>query len=226
MSITRNPQLPLQGLFGTAEGRETMTTKPETSIKVNAGSHRARTVYAKPSFQSLAPNAPSGRPNQGNHTQSTVASPGPVWHCRGPRNHDNETGDVTRSQHRSTSSTQRVCKTEFLLSGPRCPIGAAEPVSNTRNPQLHRQGPLGTAESREITITTPGMSLEVNTGQHRALSAYVNRIFTPWPQVPRRCGRTKAKHTISTVASPGLIWHCRGPRNHDNDTGDVSKAQR
>ena len=33
---TRNPHLVLQGQFGTAEGRETMTTTPETSLEVNA----------------------------------------------------------------------------------------------------------------------------------------------------------------------------------------------
>ena len=32
---TRNPHLVLQGPFGTAEGRETMTTTPETSLEVN-----------------------------------------------------------------------------------------------------------------------------------------------------------------------------------------------
>ena len=34
---TRNPHLVLQGPFGTAEGRETMTTTPETSLEVNYG---------------------------------------------------------------------------------------------------------------------------------------------------------------------------------------------
>ncbi len=34
---TRNSQLALQGSFGTAEGRETMTTTPESSLEVNNG---------------------------------------------------------------------------------------------------------------------------------------------------------------------------------------------
>ena len=34
---THNPQLALQGLFGTAEGRKTMTTTPESSLEVNTG---------------------------------------------------------------------------------------------------------------------------------------------------------------------------------------------
>ena len=55
----------LQGPFGTAEGRETMTTTPETSLKVNTDPHRAHTACAKPSFYSLAPNAASVRSNQG-----------------------------------------------------------------------------------------------------------------------------------------------------------------
>ena len=28
-----------------------------------------------------------------------------------------------------------------------------------------------------------------------------SQVFAPWPQMPRRCGRTKAKHTQSTIAS-------------------------
>ena len=34
---TRNPQLALQGPFGTAEGCKTMTATPETSLEVNTG---------------------------------------------------------------------------------------------------------------------------------------------------------------------------------------------
>ena len=62
---TRNPHLALQGPFGTAEGRETMTTTPETLLEVNTDPHRAHTVYVKRSFYSLAPYAPSVRSNQG-----------------------------------------------------------------------------------------------------------------------------------------------------------------
>ena len=60
----------LQGPFGTAEGRETITTTLETPLEVNGCPHRARTAYAKPSFHSLAPNCPVGeakpRPNTRN----------------------------------------------------------------------------------------------------------------------------------------------------------------
>jgi hypothetical protein len=51
--------------FCTAEGHETTTTTPETSLVVTSGPYHARTAYSKPSFYSLAPNAPSVRPNQG-----------------------------------------------------------------------------------------------------------------------------------------------------------------
>ena len=46
---TRNLQLVLQGPFGTAEGRETMTTTPETSLEVNYGP--CTVIYAKPKVQ-------------------------------------------------------------------------------------------------------------------------------------------------------------------------------
>ena len=42
-----------------------MTTTPDTSLDVSADPHRARTACAKPSFYSLAPNAPSVWSNQG-----------------------------------------------------------------------------------------------------------------------------------------------------------------
>jgi hypothetical protein len=42
------------GSFGTAEGRENMTTTPETSLKVNACSLRACTACAKPRFHKMA----------------------------------------------------------------------------------------------------------------------------------------------------------------------------
>ena len=61
---TRNPHVALQGPFDTAEGHQTMTTTPETSLVVTTGPDHARTAYTKPSFHSLAPNAPSVRPNR------------------------------------------------------------------------------------------------------------------------------------------------------------------
>ena len=41
------------------------TTTPETSLVVPSGPYHARTAYTKPTFYSLAPNAPSVRPNLG-----------------------------------------------------------------------------------------------------------------------------------------------------------------
>ena len=46
------------GPFCTSEGRKNMTTTPETSQDINAGSLRACTACAKPSFYSLAPKGP------------------------------------------------------------------------------------------------------------------------------------------------------------------------
>ena len=36
------------------------------------------------------------------------------------------------------------------------------------------------------------------------------RFFTPWPPMPRLCGRTKAKHKQSTIASSGLFDTAEG----------------
>ena len=81
MSNARNPHLALQGPFGTAEGRETMTTTPETSLEVNAGSIRACTACAKPSFHSFVRNALSVRSNQGKtHAMHTWLSRA-IWYC-------------------------------------------------------------------------------------------------------------------------------------------------
>ena len=143
------------GPFGTAEGRKNMTTTPETSLEVNAGSLRACAACAKPSFYSLAPNTPSVRLNQGKtyaiHTWLSRA----IWYCRGPRNHDNDTGVVARGQHWSITRTHRVCNAKFSLLGPQCPVGEAKPRRNTRNSQLALQGSFGTAEGRETMTTTP-----------------------------------------------------------------------
>jgi len=55
--------LALQGPFGTAEGRETMTTTLETPLEVNADPLQAFT--AMPSFHSLTRNASLLQPNFG-----------------------------------------------------------------------------------------------------------------------------------------------------------------
>ena len=53
-----------------------------------------------------------------------------------------------------------------------------------------------------------------------------SRVFTPRPQMPRRSGQTKAKHTQSTLGSPGPVWQCRESLNHDDDTGGIARGQR
>ena len=115
------------GPFGTAEGRKTMTSIPETPLEVNTDPHRACIACAKPNFHSLTRNAPSVRSNQGKtyafHTWLSRA----IWHCRGPRNHDNDTKGVARGQRWSATCMHCVRKAEFLLLGPKCPVGAARP---------------------------------------------------------------------------------------------------
>ena len=136
------PTLGSPGPFGTAEGRENMTTTPETSLEVNAGLHRACTACAKPRFHSLARNAPSVRSNRGKtHAINTWLSR-PIWHCRGARNHDNDTGDVARGQRWFTPCMHGVRKAEFSLLCPKCPVGAVEPRQNTCNAHLALQGHL------------------------------------------------------------------------------------
>ena len=112
-------------------------------------------MHAKPSFHSLAPNASSVTPNQGKtHTIHTWFSRAPLA-LRGPRNHDNDTGDVAGGQLWSITCAQRVCKAKFSLLGPKCLVGEAKPRQNTHNPHLVLQGPFGTAEGRETMTTTP-----------------------------------------------------------------------
>ena len=62
------------------------------------------------------------------------------------------------------SNFVRAAIVEFLVLGPKCPVGEAKPRQNTRNPQLAVQGPFGTAEGRETMTATTETSLEVNTG--------------------------------------------------------------
>ena len=124
------------GPFGTAEVRKNMKTTPETSLEVDIDLLRACTACAKTSFYSLAPNTPSVRPNQGKtyaiHTWLSRA----IWYCRGPRKHDNDTGDVARGQRWFTPCMHCVRKAEFLLLDPECPVSAVQPRQNTRNPHL------------------------------------------------------------------------------------------
>ena len=89
-----------------------MTTTPETSLDVNVGLHRACTACAKPRFHSLAPNAPSVRSNQGKTHAIRTWLYRPIWYCRGPRIHDNDTGDVARGQSLEVNAGPlRACTT-------------------------------------------------------------------------------------------------------------------
>ena len=137
---TRNPHLALQGPGG---GRETMTMTPETSFEVHADPHRAHTACAKPSFYSLAPNARRCGKTETKHTQIRPGSSGPIWHCRGPRNHDDDTGDVARGQRWSTLCMHRVCKAGLSLHGPKCRAGAVWVRPGVRQPS-----PSGPIEDR------------------------------------------------------------------------------
>ena len=130
------------GPFGTAEGSKNMTTTPETSLEVNAGSHRACNACARPRFHSLAFKAASVQSNQGEtHAIHTWLSR-PIWYCRGPQKHDNDTGDVARGQRWFTPCMHCVRKAEFLLLGLKARVGAVKPRQNTRNPHLALQAHL------------------------------------------------------------------------------------
>ena len=127
------------GPFGTAEGRKNMTTTPETSLEVNAGSLRACTACARPRFHSLARNA--RRCSKKTYAIHTWFSR-PIWYCRGSLKHDDDTGDVATGQSCSTPCMHCLRKAEFLLLGPKCPVGAVQPRQNTRNPLLALQAHL------------------------------------------------------------------------------------
>ena len=145
MSNARNPHLALQDPFGTAEGRETMTTTLETSLEVNAGPHHACTACAKQSFYSLAPKAALVQPNQGKtHSIRTWLSRA-FCYCRGPRKHDDDTGDVARGQRWSTPCMHCVRKAEFLLLGPKGRVGAVETKEKHTQFALGSLGPFVTA---------------------------------------------------------------------------------
>ena len=123
------------GPFGTAEGRKNMTTTPETSLEVNAGLLRACDACTMPSFYTLAPIAqPSVLCNQGKtHAMHSWFSR-PIWYCRVPRNHDNDTGDVASGHQWPISCTHRVYQANLLL----------KPRHNIRNPHVAlQQGPFG-----------------------------------------------------------------------------------
>jgi hypothetical protein len=92
-----------------------MTTTTESSLEVNAAQHHARTACAKSSFHSLTLDAASVWSYKEKYTQFTVGSPGPIWHCRGLPNHDNDNGEFARGQ-----CMNFVCKVDFSLLDPRC----------------------------------------------------------------------------------------------------------
>jgi len=130
---TRNFTPGSLGPFATAEDLENMTTTPETSLEVNAGTHHACTACAKQSFYSLAPKAALVQPNQGKtHAIHTWLSRA-FCYCRGPRKHNDDTGDVARGQRWSARCMHCVRKAEFLLLGPKGRVGAAKPRQNTLN---------------------------------------------------------------------------------------------
>ena len=136
------------------------------------------------------------------HTQSRPGSPGPIWHCEGPRNHDNDTGDIARDQCWSTSCTHGMYKAEFLLLGPKCRVGAAKPRQNTRNPDLAFQGPSGTAEGRQTMTTTPETSQEINAGPCLARTACAKPSFHSLaPNVALVQPNQGKTHTIQTSLS-------------------------
>ena len=129
-------------MAGLTQIQSTLAIQLAIQLEVNAGPQRACTACAKPSFHSLARNAPSVQPNQGKtHAIHTWLS-GTIWYCRGPRKHDNDTGDVARGQRWSTPCMHCVRKAEFSLLGPKCPVGAVQPRRNIRNPHLALQNHL------------------------------------------------------------------------------------
>ena len=93
----------------------------------------------------------------------------------------------------------RVCNAEFSLLDPKCPVGAAKPSRNARNPHLVLQGPFGTAEGRETMTTTPKSPLEVNADPHRARIACAKPNFHSLtrnaPSVQPNLGKTHAIHS-------------------------------
>ena len=114
----------------------------ETSLEVNAGLHRACTACAKPSLYSLALKAASVQSNLGKTHAIHHWLSRPIWYCREPRIHDNDTGDVARDQRWFTPCMHYVRKAELSLLSPKCPVGAVQRRQSTRNPHLVLQGHL------------------------------------------------------------------------------------
>jgi len=54
-------------------------------------------------------------------SQFTLGTPGPVWYCRGPRNHDNNRGDFFKKPNRTTPCSHHICIDEFFLLGTKGP---------------------------------------------------------------------------------------------------------
>jgi len=156
------------------------------------------------------------------HTQSTRCAPAPIWYCRVPRNHNNDTEDVARGQWWSTSCMHHVCKAELSLLVPKCRIGAAEPRQNKRNPHLALQDHLVFAGCHKTTTTTPKTSQEVSGGPYRACTTYTKLIFRSLApnaaSVRPNQGKTQAIHAWCSRAQlvlPGAA----------NDTRDVARCQ-
>jgi len=121
-------------------------------------------------FSVHGPKCPVGEAKtKAKHTQSKVGCPGPVLRCRGPRNHDSDTRDIARGQHWSITCTYRVCKAEFPVLGPKCPVGEAKPRQNTRNPQL-------ASRMRLTSGSSVGQMMELFTCSAQ-LSRFAPRVF-------------------------------------------------
>ena len=129
------------------------------------------------------------------HTQSRPGSPGPIWYCRGPPNHDNDTKEVARGQCWPISCKHRMCKAGFHSLASNAASVRPNQGKTHGNSHLALQGQFGTTRCRHTMTTTPESSLEINAGPNHARISCAKPSLTPWPQMPPRCGQTKAKHT-------------------------------
>ena len=100
---------------------------------------------------------------------------------------------------------QRIGKAEVSLLVPICPVDAAKPRQNTRNPQF-LQGPFGTAEGRKTMTTALETPLEADADPRFFFLVPGHKCFVGEVNVPRNT-------TLNLISRHGRAAVAKNQRN-------------
>jgi hypothetical protein len=116
----RNSDLALQGPFSTTEGHQNHDNDTGDVARGQCWPTSCTHRVCKAEFSLLGPICRVGaaKPRQNTRNPDLMGSPGAIWYCCMPPNHDNDTGNVARGQCWSSSCTHRMCTAKLSLLGP------------------------------------------------------------------------------------------------------------